>query len=116
MVKVIFSYILIFITIFLSSVCVTFTYLKANVKELETSKFRLLQHKRIMNRLLINYNIISSSQNLLTRELLLKKSNIINDLTITDSLIKELNLNQIRLDKYNSFIFENKRKLAKALK
>ena len=116
MVKVIFSYILIFITIFLSSVSVTFTYLKANVEDPETSKFRLLQHKRIVNGLLINYNTISSSQNLLTRELLLKKSNLINDLTITDSLIKELNLNQIRLDKYNSFILENKRKLEKALK
>ena len=53
MVKVIFSYILIFITIFLSSVSVTFTYLKANVEDPKTSKFRLLQHKRIVNGLLI---------------------------------------------------------------
>ena len=116
MVKVIFSYILIFITIFLSSVSVTFIYLKANVEDPETSKFILLKNKRIVNGLLINYNTISSSQNSLNRELLLKKSNLIYDLTITDSLIKEINLNQIKLDKYNIFFSEINKKLIKALK
>lgn len=116
MIQAILAYILIFVTIFLSSISISFTILKSGVDSPKDSKFRILQQKRIVNGLLKNYNIISSTQDSFRRELLFKKSYLKDQLIITDSLLKNIELNQKRLELSNQKLNKNIKILSKALK
>jgi len=116
MVQAILAYILIFVTIFSCSVSVSFTVLKSGVKPPESSKFRILQQKRIVNGLLKNYTNITSTQNSLKRELLYKKNDLKNQLVITDSLLNEIELNQSRLEASNKLLNKNNKILSDVLK
>ena len=116
MIQAILAYILIFVTIFLCSVSISFTALKSKIDTPKNSKFRMLQQKRIVNALLKNYNQIAFSQDSLRRELIYKKLELQNQLLTTDSLLDEMNLNEEKLNKSNSLIIKNTKILSNALK
>ena len=116
MILAILAYILIFITIFLSSVSISFTVLKANIEGPQNSKFRILQQKRIINGLLRKYNRFSTSQDSIQRELIYKKIDHQNQIITIDSLLSEMEMNQERLDRGEQLINKNNNILSKALK
>lgn len=116
MFQAILAYIFIFLTIFLCSVSISFTALKSNIEGPQNSKFRILQQKRIINGLLRKYNRFSSSQDSIRRELIFNKIEHQNQIITIDSLLNEMEMNQIRLDKGEQLINKNNNILSKALK
>jgi len=116
MVQAILAYIVIFLTLFFSSVSISFTMLKFQTKPPQTSKYRILQQKRVINGLLRNFNNISSSHKSIHRSLELKKIKLENEILITDSLLNEMELNQNRLGRHEKILYSNDNKLAKMLK
>ena len=116
MIQAILAYILIFLTIFLSSVSISFTILKSSIEEPIASKYRVLQQKKHIKSLLKNFNYISTTQDSINRELIYKKIDLQNELFILDSLISEMELNKERLIKNKNVINKNTKILSKALK
>ena len=116
MFQAILAYILIFITIFLSSIGISFMFLSGYIKSPDTAKYRLLQNKKVVNRLLRNYNKISSVQDSLKRELIYKRINLQQEIILTDSLLEKLELNQNRLNNTEKLISKNNKRLSKSLK
>ena len=116
MVQAILAYIVIFSTLFLSSVSISFTVLKSQTKPPQTSKFRILQQKRVINGLLRNFNELSSSHKSIQRNLELKKTALEYEILTTESLLNEMELNQNRLNHHEKILNSNDNKLAKMLK
>lgn len=115
MIQAILAYILIFVTIFLSSVSISFTMLKSGIEEPRGSKYRILQQKRVVKSLLKKYNLASSTQDSLKRELIYKKIDLQNKLITIDSLLNEMEYNKERLTQNNNLINKNSKILSKAL-
>lgn len=115
MIQAILAYILIFVTIFLSSVSISFTMLKSGIEEPRGSKYRILQQKRVVKSLLKKYNLVSSTQDSLKRELIYKKIDLQNKLITIDSLLNEMEYNKERLTQNNNLINKNSKILSKAL-
>ena len=116
MLQAVLSYILIFITLFLGSIGISFTILSSYINSPETTKYRLLQQKKIVNGFLRNYNKISSTQDSLKRELIYKRINLQQEIILTDSLLEKIELNRNRLNNSEKLILKNSKKLSKTLK
>ncbi|MAJ43929.1 MAG: hypothetical protein CMF96_04175 [Candidatus Marinimicrobia bacterium] len=116
MIQAILGYLLIFITIFLTSISISFTVLKSGIENPRGSKFRVLQQKKLVKSLLKNYNIISITQDSLQREIIFKKIQLESEIITLDSLLNEMDLNKNRLMKNENLLNKNLKILAKALK
>ena len=116
MLQAILGYIIIFLTIFLSSISISFTILKSNIKEPNDSKYRLLQNKKSINGLLRNFNKTSKVQDSLRRELVFEKVDLEYRIALIDSLLYEMKLNKNRLKLSQDLINKNTKILSKALK
>ena len=116
MLQAILGYIIIFSTIFLSSISISFTILKSNIKEPNDSKYRLLQNKKSINGLLRNFNKTSKIQDSLRRELVFEKVDLEYRITLIDSLLYEMKLNKNRLQLSQDLINKNTKILSKELK
>ena len=116
MLQAILGYIIIFSTIFLSSISISFTILKSNIKEPNDSKYRLLQNKKSINGLLRNFNKTSKIQDSLRRELVFEKVDLEYRITLIDSLLYEMKLNKNRLQLSQDLINKNTKILSKKLK
>ena len=116
MLQAILGYIIIFSTIFLSSISISFTILKSNIKEPNDSKYRLLQNKKSINGLLRNFNKTSKVQDSLRRELVFEKVDLEYRITLSDSLLYEMKLNKNRLQLSQDLINKNTKILSKELK
>ena len=116
MLQAILGYIIIFSTIFLSSISISFTILKSNIKEPNDSKYRLLQNKKSINGLLRNFNKTSKIQDSLRRELVFEKVDLEYRIALIDSLLYEMKLNKNRLQLSQDLINKNTKILSKELK
>ena len=116
MLQAILGYIIIFLTIFLSSISISFTILKSNIKEPNDSKYRLLQNKKSINGLLRNFNKTSKVQDSLRRELVFEKVDLEYRIALIDSLLYEMKLNKNRLKLSQDLINKNTKILSKELK
>ena len=116
MLQAILGYIIIFSTIFLSSISISFTILKSNIKEPNDSKYRLLQNKKSINGLLRNFNKTSKVQDSLRRELVFEKVDLEYRIALIDSLLYEMKLNKNRLQLSQDLINKNTKILSKKLK